>query len=238
MAKFAVYYVPPADSKLYQRGSEILGYDVRAGEFLPVNNATRAALPEFVETWIQRPQTYGFHVTVGYSLYFEMVHLPAVEQTLVDLLNCFSPGLEFLLTPDAEVRLPFWNNDIIVLHCHPNPAMLMLHTMITARVNPFGSESNMSHVYANSEQNHSPVNVHRVRQYHTSYILDGWIPHFTLMMPYTGQKPAAMRTQLEALFSADPIPVKSISLLVMPDGETHYRMHREFHFADFPRPIA
>jgi hypothetical protein len=43
MTKFAVYTVPPADSLLYQCGSEILGYDVRTGEFLPEENATRAA---------------------------------------------------------------------------------------------------------------------------------------------------------------------------------------------------
>ena len=62
MAKFAVYTIPPADSLLYQRGSEMLGYDVRTGQFLPEDNATRAALPEFEPQWVEKPQTYGFHI--------------------------------------------------------------------------------------------------------------------------------------------------------------------------------
>lgn len=69
MAKFAVYYIPPADSLLYRRGSEILGYDVRQGVFLPEENPTRAVLTEFDPAWVAKPQTYGFHITTGYSLY-------------------------------------------------------------------------------------------------------------------------------------------------------------------------
>ncbi len=186
MAKFAIYYVPPAESELYRRSSEILGYDVRTGEFLPENNPTRVALPEFDPAWVDQPQTYGFHITTGYSLYFNLDDLPLIEQEMENVFNCFGMGLEFIFTP-AEERRVFWQDEIVALRYDPNPALLMLRTMLVARVNPLGTGSNASRSYAQRDTaSLDPVNAQRVRQYYTPYMLDGWLPHFTLMMPYAG----------------------------------------------------
>ncbi|MFN8562291.1 MAG: hypothetical protein U0703_11880 [Anaerolineae bacterium] len=58
---------------------------------------------------------------------------------------------------------------------------------------------------------------------------DGWTPHFTLLMPYTGSLHRGNALRAAELFSADPIlSVESVCLLVRLDGETHYRLHREF----------
>lgn len=228
MPKFAVYYIPPADSDLYRRGSEILGYNVRTGQFLPEENPSRAALPEFDTSWVTQPQTYGFHVTTGYSLYFDMATLPQIEQELENVFACFGRDVCFQLTPAAE-RIPFWKNEIVVLHYEPNPAMLMLHTMLIARVNPCGTGSNISEAYAQKDPAAlDAVMVQRVRQYYTPYMLDGWTPHFSLMYPYRGTQPQAMRGTLGELFSDAAINVESICLLLQNDDETHYRLYREF----------
>ncbi len=232
MPKFAVYYIPPADSLLYQRGSEILGYDVRAGEFLSKDNPTRTQLPEFDEKWIQQPQTYGFHVTTGYSLYFEKDNLSAIESEMESVCRCFG-DVEFLLTPHQE-RVVFWRDTIVVLHYQPNINMAMLHTMLVARVNPYGTFSNVTKRYAQKDSSElDSVLAHRVEKYHTPYMLDGWNPHFTLMMPYEGQHHAAMNTALLDLFDDKPISVESICLLYKDDDDTHYRLHREYHLADY-----
>ena len=232
MPKFAVYYVPPAESTLYQHGSEILGYDVRTGQFLPENNATRAQLPEFDSAWIEQPQTYGFHVTTGYSLYFEQKDLPAIEAEMESVCRCFG-DVEFLLTPRLP-RIVFWRDTIVVLHCEPNINMVMLHTMLVARVNPFGKASNVSERYAQKDASElDPVKVHRVEKYYTPYMLDGWNPHFTLMMPYEGAQREKMENTLLTLFDDDPIKVESICLLYRDDDETHYRLHREYRLADY-----
>jgi len=235
MAKFAIYYVPPADSKLYQRGSEILGYDVRAGQFLPEQNPTRTALPEFDVAWIAQPQTYGFHMTVGYSLYFDMAQLAAIEHEMLHVFACFGRDIQFQLKPAIDEWIPFWREEIVVLHYEPNPAMLMLHTMIIARINPFGTGSNLSKAYEQkSSEELDPVLKQRVKQYHTPYMLDGWVPHFSLMYPYTGEHPQQMKRTLLDLFPPQPLAVESICLLIRDDAETHYRLYREFHIADFP----
>ena len=109
------------------------------------------------------------------------------------------------------------------------PGVLMLHTMLTARVNPFGIGSNISRAYERCDITKiDPVLAARVRQYHTPYILDGWTPHFTLLMPYKGLQREAMYLTLCDLFPADTISATSVCLLVRQDGESHYRLHREF----------
>ena len=204
---------------------------------LPDDNPTRAALPEFDAAWAALPQTYGFHVTAGYSLYFDLEKLLQIEQEMDDVFNCFSAGVEFMFTPALE-RVVFWQDEIVVLRYDPNPALLMLHTMLIARVNPLGTGSNVSEAYAQKDAaTILPVNIHRVRKYYTPYMLDGWTPHFTLMMPYTGKQPDAMRAALLDLFDDQPVKVESICLLVRQDDETHYRLHREFCLKDYPELI-
>ncbi len=235
MPKFAVYVVPPAGTDLYRRGTEILGYDLRSGDLLPADNPTRRLLPAFDPTWVQRPQSYGFHMTTGYTLFYDAPQtLAQVEAEMAALLSCFGRATAFWLTPDPDDFIPFWGGQIVVLRYQPNPALLMLHTLLVARINPLGRASSLSARYAANPNAYDPVDAARVRQYHTPYILDGWSPHFTLMQPYTGSDRAAMRRTLGALFPAEPLRVESIVLLTLADGDSHYRLHREFHFHDYP----
>jgi hypothetical protein len=144
-------------------------------------------------------------------------------------MGCFSPGLEFTLTP-AEERILFIRDEIVLMPYVPNANMLMLHTMLTARINPYANGSNVSDAYAKRDPaTIDPVNALRVKKYYTPYMLDGWMPHFTLMMPYTGTQAEAMRMTLLNLFSDQPIQVEGICLLVRGDNETHYHLHREYH---------
>ncbi|MEM9955081.1 MAG: hypothetical protein AAF846_25960 [Chloroflexota bacterium] len=231
MAKFAVYTIPPAESDIYRRGSELLGYDVRAGEFLPQDNETRSALPEFDPAWIAKPQTYGFHMTTGYSLFYDPAKLPQIEAEIELSLGCFGKDVNFELTP-APDPIPFWRDTIAVLHYNPNPAMLMLHTMLTACVNPLGTSSTVSESYLQKDPSElDSVKATRVKHFFTPYMLDGWTPHFSLMYPYTGDNQQAMKKSLLALFPPQPLQVKSICLLIRDNGDTHYRLHREFAFS-------
>ncbi|MEO1443864.1 MAG: hypothetical protein AAFV33_25920 [Chloroflexota bacterium] len=226
MPKFAIYTIPPANSAMYQHGSAILGYDVRTGEFLPEDNPTRSKLPEFDSAWITQPQTYGFHATTGYSLYFNHEDMPAIEAEIESVCRCFG-NVDFLLTPTAE-RVMFWRDTIVVLHYEPNINMAMLHTMLVARVNPLGTYSNMTKRYAGKTSPEvDPTLAHRVATYHTPYMLDGWNPHFTLMMPYMGNKQVEMKSTLLDLFDDEPLKVESICLLYRGDDDTHYRLHKE-----------
>jgi putative phosphonate metabolism protein len=61
-ARYAVYFVPPADSVLYQLGSSVLGYDCRSGADVP--HPPKAGLPPDWADLTQAPRRYGFHATL------------------------------------------------------------------------------------------------------------------------------------------------------------------------------
>ncbi len=118
MAKFAIYYIPPADSLLYQRGSAILGYDIRARQTLPVENPTRQALGEFHSDWVEMSQYYGFHVTTAGTYEYDPMTFAwdAVIETVADILDVLDPHtpLELLASPDL-----IWGKSFVGLRFTP-----------------------------------------------------------------------------------------------------------------------
>ncbi len=61
--RYAIYFVPSADSALYRFGAELIGYDVYSGELLPFAESIESE----IEGWKQLtadPRKYGFHATL------------------------------------------------------------------------------------------------------------------------------------------------------------------------------
>ena len=60
-ARYAIYYVPAADSALYRFGAAALGYDAYAGTDVPYLDGVDAAVwPSLT----REPRVYGFHATM------------------------------------------------------------------------------------------------------------------------------------------------------------------------------
>jgi putative phosphonate metabolism protein len=65
-ARYAIYFVPGADSALYRLGAAVLGYDCYGGADLAPPSALDAATwPAFV----REPVVYGFHATLKAPFY-------------------------------------------------------------------------------------------------------------------------------------------------------------------------
>ena len=84
MQRLATYLIPEPDSRLYQIGSTILGWDVYAQceVSLPAGLASRA--PELRE-WVGPAHHFGFHATIGDSLEFPEDAVEMIEQRLAEI---------------------------------------------------------------------------------------------------------------------------------------------------------
>lgn len=60
-ARYAIYYVPTADSALYRFGAAALGYDAYAGSDVPYLDGVDAAVWPALT---REPRVYGFHATM------------------------------------------------------------------------------------------------------------------------------------------------------------------------------
>src|SRR6266536_3747053 len=61
--RYAIYFVPPADTALYRFGAGFLGYDCYTGESLPHPEDTGLTASEWVQL-TREPRQYGFHATL------------------------------------------------------------------------------------------------------------------------------------------------------------------------------
>ncbi|MDX2141356.1 MAG: hypothetical protein SF123_24940 [Chloroflexota bacterium] len=234
MPAFALYYVPDADTPFYTAGAQILGYDVWTGEFLSTDNPARTCFESFDAAWPAEAQTFGFHMTITHALEFDSERLPEIEREIIAILNLFDLVAPFTLQPtDAWLRC---DERDVVLYYHPNQAFMMFHAVCVARLHPFGRSSPAYQRYLAGELSHlRPAEQQRTRQYLHPDILENWFPHLALLRHHTGLSTEATRTGvLKALPPPTPLTVERVCLLVRPDNETHYRVHRVFDRVDFP----
>ena len=61
--RYAIYFVPPAESALYRFGAGFLGYDCYTGESLPHPQDVALAAPEW-DALTREARKYGFHATL------------------------------------------------------------------------------------------------------------------------------------------------------------------------------
>jgi putative phosphonate metabolism protein len=61
--RYAIYFVPPADSALYRFGAGVLGYDCYTGESLPPPRDFALAASEW-DALTREARKYGFHATL------------------------------------------------------------------------------------------------------------------------------------------------------------------------------
>jgi hypothetical protein len=83
--RYAIYFVPPAQSKLYGFGSSILGYDCYTGETVDFPDTSVGTV-----NWSEltkEPRRYGFHATLKAPFHL----LPSrSEQQLIKALHDFA----------------------------------------------------------------------------------------------------------------------------------------------------
>jgi hypothetical protein len=93
--------------------------------------------------------------------------------------------------------------------------------------------------FLSGESDPSPQGKHRLTQYFYEHLLDDFYPHFTLFSPLPTDEIDSVRAGVAAVVpEPEQMTVQTLCLLVRPDGEMHYHIHREFSRADYPQPLT
>lgn len=118
--RYAIYYVPEADSALYRFGAELLGYDAFSGE----SCAQRAdALRQFAD-WsalTQEPRRYGFHATLKAPF---VLATGAREADLITALETFAASPRRV--PVFQPAIDLIGDFIAIVPLVPPPALRAL----------------------------------------------------------------------------------------------------------------
>ncbi|GGM12630.1 hypothetical protein [Deinococcus aerophilus] len=216
--RFAVYLCPPANTALYRLGSEVLGFDVRAGQ--PV------ALPDFVRPeWQADAGPYGFHLTVVEGFFTDPAWWPDIEARARACAACLSPEAGLGLSGG---RIEVWDDGETFVHrLDASPALLVAHTLLLSQLARFVTASPFEAQVAAGKYAR-PFEQARMELLRTPRGLDTWRPHFTLVQPYGGNDPEALRRELEARFCAFARQrYTGLTLFEKPEGEVRWRVRAE-----------
>jgi hypothetical protein len=227
-----MYYIPPAEHVIYRVGTEILGYDIRAGKILPEENDTRAALPSFTPDWVRDAQEYGLHMTTAGTFEYDPATLSM--ETLIEacdiIMNCFDPAKPMVLTQHQPDFI--WQGGFTGLRYDANLAFQTLHTALCTYLPRYGVNSRPMRRLQDDPNafDGAPHMAHRTQHFFTPYIFDDFLPHFTLLNPYTGDAPDAIREALiDMVGDVEQVTVESMCLVRLRDDHTHYEIVHEFH---------
>ncbi|MPY66638.1 hypothetical protein F8S09_08010 [Deinococcus sp. SDU3-2] len=214
--RFAVYLCPPSGHPYYEAGSDLLGYDVRAGRARP--------LPDFLRAEDQADAgPYGLHLTVVEGFFTDPALWPDIEAEVRACVACLSPGAVLTLTGG---RVEVWDGGETWVHrLDANAPLLVLHTLLLARLSRFVTAS----PFEGKVTPESPAFERaRMALLHTPRGLDSWQPHFTLVQPYGGGDPAGLRARLGALTAPHQTQTfRSVALFEKREGEERWRVRAE-----------
>jgi hypothetical protein len=234
MPKFAVYYIPHKKDRLYQFGSSILGYDIRSGsETDGSTDFMHLEHERFDPKWADRSRPYGFHLTIGPAVDFDIGDLRKIEHELENLISCLNPALPFRLQKrEADfVSLFGEKKDSAVLRYEANEIFKMFHTLIISRMNPLGCGTRELRSYLQDDAGISEQDYrgNRLLTFYYKEILEEWRPHFTLLTPYTGDNQKELVHALSTTFEEfNEINVDSICLVVQMDENKPFKIYKEF----------
>lgn len=125
--RYAIYFVPGAETALHRFGSSVLGYDCHTGHEVPLLDGAEAGWPERV----REPRVYGFHATLKAP--FRLAD-GLEEADLASALDAFAAGR--LAVPLGELAVREIGSFIALV---PKAACPLLEQLAQACVREFDS---------------------------------------------------------------------------------------------------
>lgn len=224
LTAFAVYLIPPAESRLYQFGSQVLGYDVREREAMQRNSW---------DSSIGAAGDFGFHLTVADALY--CTHPKDVDLICSEVEFVAQRSQPFTLEFKLQNGFPTAQG-IALVCCDESGALESLHHEIVSRVYRKAVASNYSRSLgkiARADRDHYTQRAeYMIRHYHAPYILNSYRPHFSLLSAVPPDKKEQVSADIEGLLKEsaveEAVRIRDIAVMHRPDPGGRWRILKEF----------
>jgi hypothetical protein len=220
--RYAIYFVPAAQSPLYRYGSSVLGYDCYSGDAVTVPAAFKAAAPDWNEL-TAAPRRYGFHATLKAPFYLSP---DCSEQQLVNAMRNFAAlghpvrtfmptvgglgGFFAILPLTAELAL-----DGLAASCT---------TIFDAYRAPMSPQERARRIALGLSQSQ----IQNLDRWGYPYVLSEFTFHLTLTGEVAGARRQAiftiLRDGLRGMDAEQPVAVDRIALLKQDTPEASFRV--------------
>ncbi len=228
LTAFAVYLIPSADTPLYQFGSKIIEYDVRAQKDLQPNARLHNAIGAAFD--------YGLHITIADALYCAAKSdIDLICKEVEFLANEFRP---FVINLSLEKDFP--NERGIALVCRDETGSLeALHHEMVARVYRKAVASNYDFDPSLADRDNDKERTKlMIKHYHAPYVLQRFKPHFSLLSNVPPKEKeriyADVKERYEKVIKDPAIEINKIAVMCRPDPEGHWQILQEYQLGGVP----
>ena len=223
--RYAVYFVPAADSTLYRCGSAILGYDCHTGE----DAALPAELQPDAVAWhrlTEEPRRYGFHATLKAPFHLS----PACTEAQLESAFMSFVGLSHHAARiEPEVRM--LDGFVAVVPHQPSTQVSALADQCTMLFDAFRAPMSARERARRVAANLSQSQMHNLERWGYPYLFKDFRFHMTL----TGRVPAERRDDVLAVLRGifarmcddQPIVIDRLALLRQDDERARFRVIRQ-----------
>ena len=224
---FALYYIPPAESRFYRLGSSLLGYDVRAERALRTLSEIQETFGTIRDAWVVEARDFGFHLTVTEAMTYDPADLSEIEAEVDRILRSFDPESEMSLTLQGLRR---WRGEQVwVLEYESSRALHLLQAVLVARLSLLGKSSMFFQEIAEHPEHYSaPFERQRLETFLSPRSLDSWQAHFTLLNPHPPHTDPRLAAALTDIFGKFERLEPTSFCLVLKENDAPWRVQREY----------
>jgi putative phosphonate metabolism protein len=220
--RYAVYFVPAAQSRLYLFGSALLGYDCYTGTELRFPQELPVVEPAWREL-TQEPRRYGFHATLKAPF-----HLAdgANEAELVEAFHAFcrSKPVATAFTPVVAVIEGF----VAIVPSAGEPAVDRLAAACVTAFDRFRAPLNAQDRSRRLAAGLSERQAQNLDRWGYPYVFEDFRLHLTLTGRLPAERQAAvlpfLRDRFAAVRGAGVVAIDAVALLRQDDAQARFRI--------------
>ena len=221
--EFAIYYVPQK-SDFYEKGSHVLGYDIREQKAVPFD-------PSVQESWVENIKRFGFHMTITDAVQIEESQVTDLLASFKAIVGCFA-GQGPFKTSFESTPVAFWENNQTqaALRYQTTTPLAILHTALVVHLQ---SQGKGSHYFRILQSKNIPPSwgedkIKKTQLFFSPYIFDEFKPHFSLINPYAGDGKEKIIADLTALFSSQStLEIGSLCFVTRKSPEDNFTILEE-----------
>jgi putative phosphonate metabolism protein len=221
-ARYAIYFIPSAESGLYRFGRSVLGYDCYTGEEVPFPADPEAETVDW-EKLTGEPRRYGFHATLKAP--FHLASSCSEGQLASAVANFAKLGHQVIRT-ETDIRA--LGNFIAVVPREPSAVLNALANQCTAIFDAFRAPMTAQERARRAASRLSASQLQNLDRWGYPYVFEDFRFHMTL----TGPVPAAVRDEvlaaLRQLFVATceerEVAVDRLALVKQAHGRARFRV--------------
>jgi putative phosphonate metabolism protein len=224
-ARYAIYFVPSAQMKLYQFGRSILGYDCYTGKDVGLLDGLDQEFANWREM-TDEPRRYGFHATLKAPFRLP----PSCSQTA--LTNAFDKFAK-LGHPVAHIEpeITALGDFIAIVPRRPTPALDTLAERCTTSFDAFRAPMTAKERARRVASQLSPSQMQNLDRWGYPFVFEDFRFHMTL----TGPLPKAARDHIigvlrrafDRMCGKGEIAVDRLALVKQPDERARFRVLRQ-----------